>query len=227
MLRVALHDTQGRAAALAALALLLGGCELKDRGDNEVQGKALFVEHCGACHALERAGTAGTVGPDLDAAFRRARRDGVGESTVEGIVEAQIEHPGRDSRMPAGLVTGEDAENVAAYVAKVAAVPGEDTGKLADAGVPEGGPPGRRVFVSSGCGSCHRLADARANGTTGPDLDEVLDDASAREIRSAIVDPDADLAAGFRAGVMPGDYRQRLSPQELSELVEYLDETAG
>ena len=121
-----------RAVALAGLALLLSGCELKDRGDNEVQGKALFVEHCGACHALERAGTAGTVGPDLDAAFQRARRDGIGESAIEGIVEAQIEHPGRDSRMPAGLVTGEDAENVAAYVAQAAGVPGEDKGKLAD-----------------------------------------------------------------------------------------------
>ncbi len=218
---------RGRTALLLALALLLGGCELKDRGDNEVQGKALFVEHCGACHMLERAGTAGTVGPDLDAAFQRARRDGVGESTIEGIVEAQIEHPGRNSRMPAGLVAGDDAENVAAYVAKVAAVPGQDTGKLADAGLPEGGPPGRRIFLSNGCGSCHRLADAGTNGTTGPNLDEALQHGSAREIRDAIVTPDADTAAGFSAGVMPGDYRQRLSPQELADLVEYLDENAG
>jgi mono/diheme cytochrome c family protein len=217
----------GRTASLLALALLLSGCELKDRGDNEVQGKALFVEHCGACHKLERAGTAGTVGPDLDAAFERARRDGVGESTIEGIVEAQIEHPGRNSRMPAGLVAGDDAENVAAYVAKVAAVPGRDTGKLADVGVPEEGPAGRRVFLSSGCGSCHRLAEAATNGTTGPNLDEALQRSSAREIRDAIVTPDADIAAGFGAGVMPGDYRQRLSRQELTDLVEYLDETAG
>jgi mono/diheme cytochrome c family protein len=214
-------------ALLAALGLLLAGCELKDRGDNEVQGKALFVENCGACHALARAGTAGTVGPDLDAAFRRARRDGVGESTIEGIVEAQIEHPGRTSRMPAALVTGEDAENVAAYVAMVAAVPGEDTGRLADVGVPEGGPPGRRVFVSAGCGSCHRLADARTNGTTGPDLGRALAGASAGAIRTSIVRPDATIADGFSAGVMPGDYAQRLSEQELSALVDYLHEVGG
>lgn len=220
---------RARTASLVALALalLFSGCELKDRGDNEVQGKALFVEHCGACHRLERAGTAGTVGPDLDAAFERARRDGVGESTIEGIVEAQIEHPGRDSRMPAGLVAGDDAENVAAYVARVAGVPGQDTGRLADAGVPEGGPPGRRIFRSNGCGSCHRLADAGTNGTTGPNLDETLQPRSALEIRDAIVTPDADIAAGFSAGVMPGDYRQRLSQEELADLVEYLDENAG
>jgi mono/diheme cytochrome c family protein len=128
-----LDDIRAReltAALIAALAL--SGCDLVDRGDNLVRGKALFIDNCGACHALDRAGTAGSVGPDLDAAFRRARADGLGADTIAGIVERQILHPGRRSQMPAGLVTGEDAENVAAYVAEVAAVPGEDRGRLSD-----------------------------------------------------------------------------------------------
>jgi mono/diheme cytochrome c family protein len=133
-------------AAGAAAALGLAGCELKDAGDNLVNGKELFLEKCGACHALDRAGTAGTVGPDLDAAFGRARVDGLGSGTIAGIVEAQILHPGRNSRMPAKLVTGDDAEDVAEYVAHAAAVPGRDTGRLADVGVEPGGPRGRRVF---------------------------------------------------------------------------------
>lgn len=32
---------------------------------------------------------------------------------------------------------------------------------------------GRALFVSSGCGSCHALADAGASGTAGPDLDQL------------------------------------------------------
>jgi mono/diheme cytochrome c family protein len=120
------------------------------------------------------AGTAGTIGPDLDAAFRRARIDGLGSGTVAGVAEAQILHPGRDSRMPAGLVKGEDAEDVAAYVAHAAAAPGRDTGRLADVGVEAGAPPGRRIFVQAGCGSCHRLADAGTSSSTGPDLDRAL-----------------------------------------------------
>ena len=36
--------------------------------------------------------------------------------------------------MPANLVTGEDAEDVAAYVASAAGKPGEDTGALAEVG---------------------------------------------------------------------------------------------
>lgn len=117
------------ALALVAAAFMLSGCEIIDRGNNVVNGKALFIENCGACHTLERAGTAGTVGPDLDAAFRRARADGLGADTIAGIVEQQILHPGRRSRMPAGLVTGQDAEDVAAYVGEVAAVPERDRGR--------------------------------------------------------------------------------------------------
>ena len=214
-------------AAVAVAAVALTGCELKDAGDNLVNGKELFVERCGACHALDRAGTAATVGPDLDAAFRRARIDGLGTGTIAGVVEEQILHPGRNSEMPAKLVTGEDAEDVAAYVAHAAAVPGDDTGRLADAGVEAGGPPGRQIFVQAGCGSCHRLADADTSGTTGPDLDRALGGASEAAIRRSIVAPDAAIAEGFTAGVMPGDYAERLSARELDELVEYLAETAG
>jgi plastocyanin len=98
---------------------------------------------------LERAGATGVVGPNLDEAFQRARKDGFGESTFEGLVHAQILHPAinpqidpvtkRKASMPAGLVTGEDAEDVAAYVASAAGKPGEDTGALAEVG---GGPEG-------------------------------------------------------------------------------------
>jgi mono/diheme cytochrome c family protein len=210
-------------AGAAAAALALGGCQLVDRGDNLVNGKALFIEKCAACHALARAGTAGTVGPDLDAAFRRARADGFGADTIAGVVEQQIDHPRRGSRMPADLVTGDDAEDVAAYVAEVAAVPGQDRGRLADVGGGRrGGPPGRRIFVETGCGSCHRLAEAGTSGTTGPDLDETLDGRSEEFIRTSIVDPDAVVADGFSPDVMPSDYGDRLSNRDLEALVEYL-----
>jgi len=132
-------------AALVAAAGTTAGCELTDEGTNLVNGKQKFVEACGRCHVLARAGTTGPVGPNLDAAFERAREDGFGESTFEGLVKAQIASPNpRPSRdpqtgdeldpMPPDLVTGDDAEDVAAYVAAAAAQPGEDTGQLAQVG---------------------------------------------------------------------------------------------
>jgi plastocyanin len=129
-------------AAIAAAAAGAGGCNLADSGTNVVNGKQQFVDKCGSCHVLARAGTRGVTGPNLDAAFQRARADGFGESTFEGLVYAQIDNPNRNPSvdpatgrpqpvMPPDIVTGEDAEDVAAYVAEAAGKPGEDTGQLA------------------------------------------------------------------------------------------------
>jgi plastocyanin len=130
---------------LVAAAGALGGCELTDSGTDMINGKEQFVEACGRCHVLARAGTTGVVGPNLDEAFARAREDGFGESTFEGLVRAQIANPNKrqsfnpatgepEEVMPPNLVTGEDAEDVAAYVASAAARGGEDTGRLAQVG---------------------------------------------------------------------------------------------
>jgi plastocyanin len=57
--------------------------------------------------------------------------------TVEGIVYRQIGHPRRGSIMPAGLVKGSDAWDVAAYVGEAAGIKGKDQGPLAEAGKPK------------------------------------------------------------------------------------------
>ena len=137
-------------AGIVTAATGVAGCNLADSGTNVVNGKEQFVANCASCHVLARAGATGVVGPNLDEAFQRARKDGFGESTFEGIVHAQILNPAinpqydpvtrqQGASMPAKLVTGEDAEDVAAYVASAAGKPGEDTGALAEVG---GGPEG-------------------------------------------------------------------------------------
>jgi plastocyanin len=131
---------------LAACAMvLLTGCELRDDGDNLVNGKTLFAEKCAACHTLARAGAQGVAGPNLDEAWQQSEKDGLGRSTFEGLVHKQILEPNKIPQvdpatgkqldgMPAKLVTGEDAQDVAAYVAYAAARGGEDSGRLAEAG---------------------------------------------------------------------------------------------
>ena len=76
------------------------------------------------------------------------------------------------------------------------------------------------------CDSCHTLADAGATGTTGPNLDEVVPDLSEEEIRTALVDPDAEIAEGFSPGLMPR-YGDSLSEEQVDALVQYLTEVAG
>jgi uncharacterized cupredoxin-like copper-binding protein len=138
-------------AGFAAVAALAAGCGgVASSQANVVHGKEQFVSKCGVCHTLARAGTKGVAGPNLDEAFARARQDGYGETTFAGIVRHQILYPSRlpqvDPKtgkdlpgMPAGLVSGDDAGDVAAYVAMTAAAGGKDSGQLAAVGAkPEG-----------------------------------------------------------------------------------------
>ncbi|MGH2948567.1 MAG: c-type cytochrome, partial [Solirubrobacteraceae bacterium] len=94
---------------------------------------------------------------------------------------------------------------------------------------PAGGPveQGRQVFAREGCGSCHTLAAADADGSVGPNLDEALKGRDRGFIRTSIVDPDAVVEEGFNPGVMPGDYADNLDDQELDQLVELLFQTAA
>src|SRR3954452_24641686 len=68
------------------------------------------------------------------AAFDKRRNHGLCDSVIAGVVLDQIHHPRRGSIMPAGLVKGGDANDVAAYVASVAGKPGKDAGLLASVG---------------------------------------------------------------------------------------------
>ena len=121
--------------AAAALVVALSGCSAKgDANADQVKGKQLFVQRCGSCHTLNRAGTKGTTGPNLDAAFARAKQDGFGTAAIRGIVYEQILFPNREGKMPAKLVDGQNAHDVAAYVGRVAAAPGKDSGALASVG---------------------------------------------------------------------------------------------
>lgn len=113
--------------------LFLGGCSLKHPTANLVHGKQLFVAKCGACHTLSHASTAGNVGPNLDYAFAQDRADGEKSSSIQGLVSYWIQYPSAQGVMPAKLYTGQNAEDVAAYVGQVAARPGQDTGALAAA----------------------------------------------------------------------------------------------
>ena len=213
------------AVMAAAVALALAACG-RDEADLS-NGKALFTEKCGSCHILARAGTQGRTGPDLDAAFRTALADGMNRETVEGIVKRQVLHPLQDSVMAtADLPTGEDAKDVAAYVGFAAARAGQDEGALAQAGL-AGAKTGDQIFTAAGCAGCHTLSKANANGTIGPNLDDLAQAAEEQPgspedfVRESILDPDAFTAPGFQSGVMPS-YEGRLSDEQVQALVQYL-----
>ena len=114
--------------------VVIGGCAVKHPTSDLPNGKLLFVNKCSSCHTLAHANAQGTVGPNLDDAFRQDRVDGVKSTSIQGLVDYWIRYPNTQGVMPAMLVKGQDAQDVAAYVARVASIPGHDGGALATIG---------------------------------------------------------------------------------------------
>jgi plastocyanin len=118
----------------ACLLLVVSGCGVKrGSGANLITGKQEFVAKCGSCHTLARAATKGTVGPNLDEAFRASIEEGLRRSAVRTAVEGQVENPNRYGAMPSGLASGTKLASIAAYVAEAVDRPGKDSGLLASA----------------------------------------------------------------------------------------------
>ena len=113
-----------RLPALVSLviALALTGCgsasiQLPD-DDPDYEGAELFVEHCSGCHTFEAAGTEGSAAK----VKTRENKDGPNfnqrKESEEDVIYA-IENGGFSSGpMPQQIVTGEDAEKIAAFIAK-------------------------------------------------------------------------------------------------------------
>ena len=248
--------TLAAASGLAAAALLAAGCGTggisKGKADT-AHGKQLFQEKCGSCHTLADAGTQGKIGPNLDDAFSGPRREGFKESTIRNVVHGQvkyaIENPAGFVKgpnggelpapgMPRNLVTGDDAQDVAAYVASVAGVSaagGATTTTATMNSSPTPTPPtatttattttssggsdlvaqGKDVFAKSGCASCHTLKDAGATGTVGPNLDE------AKPSKDLVVERVTNGKAP-----MPS-FKGQLSGEEIQAVAEYVSTVAG
>lgn len=89
---------------------------------SEKQGRILFGEHCAVCHTLAAAAAVGKVGPNLD------QLQPSEELVLHTVENGCLQNPGSDfsktclgyGNMPADVVQGRDAEDVAAFVSKVA-----------------------------------------------------------------------------------------------------------
>jgi mono/diheme cytochrome c family protein len=221
-------------AGLALVLLAAAGCGtggLPKEGDPSA-GKPLFVKNCGSCHTLADAGTQGTIGPNLDDAFRQARKNGMTEETVRNVVRDQIHYPiektstgapgmpGIDQTLPEcgeekpkGCVEdqGKAATDIAAYVASVAGVAGAKPG-----GGESGSTDGKTIFTTvAGCASCHTLADANSTGTVGPNLDQ------AKPAEALVV----DRVTNGR-GAMPS-FKGQLTPAQIQAVAKYVSSVAG
>jgi mono/diheme cytochrome c family protein len=202
--------------AVAAVALALSACSAQPEADNAdlIAGKQMFVAKCGSCHVLARAGTKGTTGPNLDQAFQQSVKDGQGRSGFTGAIHGWILHPNRQGVMPAKIVTGDDAYDVAAYVAQSVAAGGKDTGLLATAVKQAGGgkpavekdgtlqidadPTGQLAFVTNTATGTPGQITVKMANKSGTPHDIVIDGKGKGEVvqNGGVSQFEADFAAG-------------------------------
>jgi mono/diheme cytochrome c family protein len=127
-----------RAGGLAVLAAAAVGLSACGGGEADLaNGKEKFNQVCTSCHSLadaENQPGSPPIGPNLDDAFRSSRADGFDKDGFRGVVRTWIEYPEARSEplMPPNLVTGKDADDVAAYVAEVAGTDGESPPRPAE-----------------------------------------------------------------------------------------------
>jgi mono/diheme cytochrome c family protein len=218
---------------LAAVAFGSAGCGAVGRvtsGDPS-NGKQIFTQDCGACHTLADAKTTGTIGPNLDDAFSSDKQQGFHEQTMKDVIRGQIAYP--EKPMPANLVSGQQADDVATYIAQcagnancgvtaskpgggAAASPTAPTTTAASGGSSGGSAlaAGKTVFKSN-CGTCHTLKDAGTTGMIGPNLDQL-------KPSQAIVAHQVTNGGG----VMPA-FKGQLTTQQIDDVATYVSSVAG
>jgi cbb3-type cytochrome c oxidase subunit III len=209
-----------RAAPALSLvaALLVAGCGTGgiSKGGDQAAGKELFLKgangkpSCASCHTLKAAGANGVIGPNLDDAFADGRKQGMKQDTIEQVVLDQIRlaacvDPSNPRLcMPQDLLTGEDADAVAAYVAQVAGNP-----SAVSSGGGKQPTSGKDIFLAN-CGSCHTLASAGTSGTIGPNLDQLMPNMS-RVQRQVI-----------NGGTVMPAFKGKLTPAQITAVAKYV-----
>lgn len=84
---------------------------------SDQQAKELFAINCGTCHTLERAGADGIVGPNLDELLGTVAAD-ARTGNIDRVLT--VIKNGREGRMPAGILRGDAAREVAVFAAEYA-----------------------------------------------------------------------------------------------------------
>jgi mono/diheme cytochrome c family protein len=139
------------------------------------------------------------------------------------IVRGQIAYP--EEPMPANIYRGQDARDIALYIAKCAGV--NPCGVTAETSAPQATttskttttsaakPDGKAVFAKAGCGGCHTLKAAGSSGNVGPNLDQL-------KPSKGTVAHQVEVGGG----AMPA-FKGQLSPAEIDAVAQFVSSSAG
>ena len=142
---------------------------------------------------------------------------------MEDLIRGQIAYP--EAPMPANLYRGQDANDIAIYIAKCSGnpscgvtaekTPSATTSTQSTTTTQAAAPSGKDIFASAGCGGCHMLKDAGSKGTIGPNLDQLKP--SEARVEKQVTNGGA---------IMPA-FKGRLTPAQIKAVAEYVSSVAG
>lgn len=181
-----------------------------------VSGEAIVDEYgCASCHDL--GGSGADLGPSLYGIGKRMTR----AQLIESIIDPN-----------AGIAEGYDADFMPTDFGET--LRGNELLVLTDyllalpaqapvAGNGEEDPlatTGPEAIDKFGCAGCHDLEGSEAD--IGPKLGGIGKRMTAEEVRAGIVNPNAKIAEGFEADMMPDDFAEQIDDSEMSLIVDYL-----
>lgn len=209
-------------------------------------GQLLYTEKgCKTCHSLDGAKI---VGPTFLKLYNRegTHDGGVKYTADENYIRESILDPNakvvdgfpKPSPMPpqAGLVTEDQIQALIAFMktldgsAPVAAAPAQ---QFAFAKADKSLTPadrGKALYTSKACIGCHSLDGTK---TVGPSFKglygheaELADGSKVKVddeyIKSSIINPNGQIVAGFAPGLMPPNFKDLLSEQDIGDLIEFI-----
>jgi ferredoxin/mono/diheme cytochrome c family protein len=219
---------------LASIAAVAMATQAPYAGDAERSGVLVVVDHAPGAQIEGQAEPTGSFGTEVEVVVRRdgdvVEREPVPSSGTLAIGLVDVELDAGATDLTVQLVEGDDVSDLFAGAAQL------DQGRrlvvtAVDLPPPPGASRGREVFEARSLGSCDVCHSVRpGDDGVGPSLAGVADRAADRVagldaeayLRESIVDPDAYIVDGYRAGQMLAIYEDRLSPDDLDAVVQYL-----
>ena len=214
-------------------------------------GAALFENNCSTCHGKNGEGVPGLCPPLNDVNFFQGRLTEVGwAGSLEDYIVAtvssgrltstrpQLYAGGGRPAMPAwserysGPLREDQIRNIARFILNWEATATGEVILTPIEGEYDPNDPlsrGQKVYTENGCGGCHTLGPLSA-GVVGPNLTQIgttgatrIDGLSAEAyILNSIIKPNAYVVEGFPENVMPQNFAEILTEDQINDLVAFL-----
>jgi mono/diheme cytochrome c family protein len=208
-------------------------------------GAILFEDNCSPCHGTDGTGVPGR-GPALNTPeFFTTRLGEIGyNGSLESFVKLTVAG-GRPAKTPlgeqfaqpmptwsqayGGPMRPDQVDNVVAFVMNWQEGAVSGAGATVSAGDLESDDPvvrGRALFNTKGCSACHTVQGV-SSGVVGPELTNIYAEKGEDYIHESIVNPNAVIAEGFTANLMPQNFGQLLTEENIADIITFLSDASG